>query len=213
MMYGKNEELKSETLFFTENMEDVITEYETLKDLGVHMNNSANWSRYVTNVAKKSRQKFGWILRSFHNRNTHFMKHMFKTLVTLHIHYTSQLWMPITCTEIEKLEKNPERFLQVYSITLWPVDEIKLLGTTLTNDLIWDKNTDNIVKKKPFARMDLLKKLHMFGASIADLKKVYITFIRSHREQSSSVWPSILTVQKKQTKKLKEFKNLPLKSH
>ena len=95
---------------------------------------------------------------------------------------------------------------QVYSITLWPVDEIKLLGTTLTNDLKWDKNTGNIVKKKPFARMDLLKKVPMFGASIADLKKVHITFITSHREQSSSVWPSILT-----EKILKELKNWPLK--
>ena len=97
MRYGKNEELKSETLYFTENMEDVITEFENLKDLGVHMNSSANWSTHVTNVAKKSRQKSGWILRSFHNRNAHFMKHMFKTLVTPHIDYTSQLWMPITC--------------------------------------------------------------------------------------------------------------------
>ena len=86
-------------------MEDVITEFETLKDLGVHMNSSANWSTNVTNVTKKSRQKIGWILRSFHTRNLYFMKHMFKTLVTPHIDYKSQLWMPIDCTEIEKIEK------------------------------------------------------------------------------------------------------------
>ena len=101
--YGSNEDLKRETLYFTDNMEDVITEFENLKDLGVHMNNSANWSTHVTYVAKKSRQKSGWILRSFHNRKTHFMKHMFKTLVTPHIDYSSQLWMLITCTKIEKL--------------------------------------------------------------------------------------------------------------
>ena len=40
------------------------------------------------------------------------MKHMFKTLVTPHIDYTSQLWMPITCTEIEKLEKIQRDFFR-----------------------------------------------------------------------------------------------------
>jgi hypothetical protein len=85
------------------------------------------------------------------------------------------------------------------------VDEIKLLGTILTNDLKWDKNTDNIVKKA-FARMELLRKLSMFGAPIADLKKVYIAFIRSHCEQSSSVWHSGLTVQnKKDIERIQKF--------
>ena len=69
------------------------------------MNSGANWCTNVTNVTKKSRQKIGWILRSFHTRNSHFMKHMFKTLVTPHIDYNSQLWMQIDCREIEKIEK------------------------------------------------------------------------------------------------------------
>ena len=74
------------------------------------------------------------------------------------------------------------------------MNETKLLGTILTSDLRWDKNTDNIVKKA-FARMELLRKLSKFGAPVEDLKKVYITFIRSHCEQSSSVWHSGLTLQ------------------
>ena len=56
MRYGNNQDLKNETLYFTEQMEDVIPEFETLKDLGVHMNNCANWSTNVMNVTKKSRQ-------------------------------------------------------------------------------------------------------------------------------------------------------------
>ena len=38
-------------------MEDVIPEFEILKDLGVHMNSCANWSTNVMNVTKNSRQK------------------------------------------------------------------------------------------------------------------------------------------------------------
>ena len=123
MRYGNNQDLKNETLYFTEQMEDVIPEFETLKDLGVHMNNCANWSTNVMNVTKKSRQKMGWIFRSFHSRNSQFMKHMFKTLVTPHIDYNSQLWMPIVCTEIEKIEKIQRDFFRyipsLRGLTYW----------------------------------------------------------------------------------------------
>ena len=50
------------------------------------------------------------------------------------------------------------------------VSETKLLGTILTNDLKWDKNTDNIVKKA-YGRMELLRKMSSFGAPRDDLKK------------------------------------------
>ena len=52
------------------------------------------------------------------------------------------------------------------------VTQTKLLGTILTSDLRWDKNTNNIVKKA-YARMQLLWKLSGFGAPISDLKIVY----------------------------------------
>ena len=103
--YGKNQMLKNDTIYFTDNMEDVIEEYETLKDLGVHMNNNATFSTNGTSVTKKSRQKIGWILRSFHSRNIHFMKQMFKTLLTPHIDYNSQLYLPIECSEIQQRKK------------------------------------------------------------------------------------------------------------
>ena len=76
------------------------------------------------------------------------------------------------------------------------VTETKLLGTILTSDLKWDKNTDNIVKKA-YGRMELLRKMSSFGAPRDDLKKIYLTFIRSHSEHCSSVWHSGLTQQNK----------------
>ena len=72
------------------------------------------------------------------------------------------------------------------------VDETKLLGTILTNDLRWDKNTNNIAKKS-YARMELLRKLAGFSAPIKDMKQIYIVYIRSLLEQSSNVWHSGLT--------------------
>ena len=68
----------------------------------------------------------------------------------------------------------------------------RLLGTVISNDLKWDMNTNNIVKKAN-ARMELLRRVASFGASLEDLKLIYILFVRSHLEQSATVWHSGLT--------------------
>ena len=72
------------------------------------------------------------------------------------------------------------------------VQEIKLLGTTITNDLKWAKNTEKIVKKAN-KRMELLRRITNFGASWDDLKNIYILYIRSLLEQSCTVWNSGLS--------------------
>ena len=87
--------------------------------------------------------------------------------------------------------------LQLNSETLETVSETRLLGTSISSDLRWDKNTQHIVKRVYF-RMELLRKLSGFGAPKGDLKTVYLTFIRSICEQSSSVWNSSLTLENEQ---------------
>ena len=66
------------------------------------------------------------------------------------------------------------------------IDSTRLLGTIITNDLRWDENTANIVKKAN-ARMELLRKVASFGTSIDELKNIYILFVRSQLEQSALV--------------------------
>ena len=68
----------------------------------------------------------------------------------------------------------------------------RLLGTILTEDLKWDANTKNIVKRAN-ARMELLSRVASFGTPAVDLKTIYILFIRSILEQSATVWHSSLT--------------------
>ena len=72
------------------------------------------------------------------------------------------------------------------------LESTKLLGTIISNDLKWNLNTQNIVKKAN-ARMELLRKVASFGAPLEDLKIVYFIFVRSQLEQSSTVWHSSLT--------------------
>ena len=72
------------------------------------------------------------------------------------------------------------------------IDSTKLLGTIISNDLKWDQNTAEIVRKAN-ARMALLRKVAEFGSPVDDLKIIYIMYIRSLLEQSATVWHSRLT--------------------
>ena len=76
------------------------------------------------------------------------------------------------------------------------IDSTRLLGTIITNDIKWDLNTANIVKKA-YARMELLRRVVSFGTPVEDLKTIYILFIRSILEQSSPVWHSSITEENK----------------
>ena len=92
--YGANEEIKDDTLYFTNNMEHIIDRFSSVKDLGVILAEDAKFEKHIEKVSKTVRQKIGWILRSFYTRNTHHLKHLWKTLIQCHIDYCSQLYMP-----------------------------------------------------------------------------------------------------------------------
>ena len=82
--------------------------------------------------------------------------------------------------------------LQLRNEPLDVINSTKLLGTIIQDDLKWDLNTANIVKKSN-ARMELLRKVASFGTSEDELKNIYILYIRSLLEQSCTVWHSALT--------------------
>ena len=73
------------------------------------------------------------------------------------------------------------------------VNEAKLLGTFITDDLKWNKNTKEIVKKA-YRRMQLLNRAAKFTTNRRDLRSIYLTYVRSVLEQSAVVWHSSLTV-------------------
>ena len=76
--------------------------------------------------------------------------------------------------------------------TLETVNEMKLLGTIITNDLKWNKNTHFLIKKA-HARMEILRQLTNFTKSTKDRLQIYKIYIRSVVEQSAVVWNSSLT--------------------
>ena len=76
--------------------------------------------------------------------------------------------------------------------TIETVNETKLLGTTITNNLSWKKNTSILVREGNI-RMQFLHKASKFTSNVRDLKQIYISQIRTKLEQSAVVWHSSLT--------------------
>ena len=72
------------------------------------------------------------------------------------------------------------------------VRETKLLGTIITDQLSWDRNTEEL-SKKCYKRMQLLNAAAAFTSNRAELKDIYLTYIRSIAEQSAVVWHSSLS--------------------
>ena len=77
----------------------------------MNLSDTAKLDKQIKNVAKKTRQKAGWILRTFQNRNLYFIKSMYKTLVVPHVGYRSQLWMPKKSTGILTIEQLQQTFM------------------------------------------------------------------------------------------------------
>ena len=77
------------------------------------------------------------------------------------------------------------------------VSNTKLLGTVITNNLKWNANTSELVKKGN-ARMQLLRSVASFTRNRADLTTIYKLFIRAVLELNSSVWHSTLSQENKQ---------------
>ena len=85
---------------------------------------------------------------------------------------------------------SPEMIIE--NQTLDVVEELKLLGVIITTDMKWHSNTDYITKKS-YARLWLMRRLKLFGASQSELLDVYSKQIRSVLEFAAVVWHPGLT--------------------
>ena len=88
------------------------------------------------------------------------------------------------------------------------VKDMKLLGTIITSDLKWSKNTKYLVKRA-YSRMELLRQMTNFTKSTKDKLHIYKMYIRSVLEQSCVVWGSSIT--KKSENKLERVQKVAVK--
>jgi hypothetical protein len=77
------------------------------------------------------------------------------------------------------------------------IHETRILGTILSSDLTWHKNTQ-LLTKKCYQRMTMLRKLYKFDIPQEDLVMIYCQYIRSILEYNSNVWFSSISEEEKE---------------
>ena len=83
--------------------------------------------------------------------------------------------------------------MQIASWTkLDQVQETKLLGLVLRDDLSWKSNSAELTKRA-YSRMLILKNLVKFDVPLVDLVQIFILYIRSVMEQTAVVWHPTIT--------------------
>ena len=129
--YGQDEDLKNTCDYITPNADGMITRKEQVKDLGIIMNEKADFTDHINSVCSKVKQKVGWILRTFINRDAQFLKFMWKTYVQGHIDYCSQLWQPLQSMQLQRIEGLQKAFTKkmpkIMHLSYWErLDYLKL---------------------------------------------------------------------------------------
>ena len=82
-----------------------------------------NFSAHIDKVTATVNKKIGWVLRTFRNRDKHFMKTMWKQILQPHIDYCSQLYFTGQGSDLERLENLQKTFTskinQVQDCNYW----------------------------------------------------------------------------------------------
>ena len=82
--------------------------------------------------------------------------------------------------------------LQIDGQSLQFVNEKKILGVTMTNDLKWDRNVE-LMTRKANMNMRYLHSGKKFFNDTKILKQIYLTWIRNNVEFGAAVWHSSLS--------------------
>ena len=69
--------------------------------------------------------------------------------------------------------------LQLNNHNIEIINETRLLGVQVTDDLKWNRNTEILVKKAN-QRMQILRKASEFTSKISDRRQIYILFVKNY---------------------------------
>ena len=84
--------------------------------------------------------------------------------------------------------------LHLNSRIIEKVEHTKLLGTIISSDLSWRKNTQFIIQKA-YKRLEIIRKLYEFDVPTYDLVNIYTLYVRSILEFNCCVWHFSITLE------------------
>ena len=111
LRYGRNDAIKHSSAYKS-NLGTEILAKQTVKDLGVNMSSSAEFSDHIAKVTMSASMKAGWVLRTFQTRSAAPMLTLWKSMVLPHLDYCCQLWNPWKVGDIQKVENVQVSFVK-----------------------------------------------------------------------------------------------------
>ena len=114
LRYGTNQDLQSR-IEYKSNTGSVITQKETVRDLGVLMSSDGSFKDHIQHTIAEAKKQCSWILRTFKTRESTLMITLWKSLIQCKIEYCSQLWCPVKKGDIQSIEMVQRSFLRKIS--------------------------------------------------------------------------------------------------
>ena len=108
----------------------IISPSDIVRDLGVNITPSINWTPHINLMVDKARQITAWILSVFKDRSEETIMSLYKALIRSRLEYLSPLWNPTKQEDIKNIE-GVQRFItsKVQGLTDFPYhDRLKTLG-------------------------------------------------------------------------------------
>ena len=112
--------------------------------------------------------------------------------------WTTNQEMKLNCEKTKYMIFNPSKKyqfntrLKLEGKNLQQVHQTKLLGVVIRDDFSFKSNTE-LITKKAYKIMIILKNLYHFNLPLSDMIEIYCLYIRSVVEQAAVVWHSSLT--------------------
>ena len=107
-----------------------ITRKETLKDLGIHLGSTCEFSVHIHNAVKATTRMANWALRIFRSRDRHVMRTLLKSIVIPKIEYRSS---PTNNRQINLIEDIQRRFTS-------RITEFQTLGMPICTVDYWERH-------------------------------------------------------------------------
>ena len=127
--YGKDEEVSKLSKYLSSEGK-LIENKPYVKDLGVLMSSDCTFKQHIQKVVNTVGDMSSWILRTFSSRTPEVMITLWKSLITPHLDYCSQLWAPYRKNKIQELEMTQRSYVRkiigMSQHSYW--DQLKLLN-------------------------------------------------------------------------------------
>ena len=140
---------------------------------------------------------------TYHNRTEHILppqESLLYTQVEELLNYTKENEMKINKDKTKimlfntKISKDFTPKISIEGKEIEVVEELKLLGVKITNDLKWNNNTEYITGRA-YKKLWMIRRLKLNGASNMELRDIYCKHVRSVLEYAAVVWHPGLTLE------------------